>query len=52
MTSGLASARRFMHAIPQAKAGMPAGDFREWPEIDAWAEAIATELAPVPTLAV
>jgi menaquinone-dependent protoporphyrinogen oxidase len=43
---------RFMHAIPQAKAAMPAGDFREWPEIDAWAEAIATELSPVPTLAI
>lgn len=36
-----------MHAFPQAKAAMPAGDFREWPVIDAWAEAIAAELSPV-----
>lgn len=39
-----------MHAIPQARAAMPAGDFRDWPEIDAWAEAIAAELEATPAL--
>jgi hypothetical protein len=25
---------------------MPAGDFRDWPAIEAWAEGIARELQP------
>ena len=35
---------RLMHA---AKNAMPAGDFRDWPAIDAWADAIAAELRPL-----
>lgn len=42
---------RVMHAIPQARAAMPAGDFRDWAEIDAWAEAIAAELTGAPVSA-
>ena len=36
---------RVMHAIPQAREAMPAGDFRDFSEVDAWGEAIATELS-------
>jgi len=36
---------RVMHVIPQAREAMPAGDFRDWPEVDAWGEAIAAELS-------
>jgi menaquinone-dependent protoporphyrinogen oxidase len=38
-----------MHAIPQARAAMPAGDFRDWSEIEAWAEEIGDELQAVAT---
>ena len=31
---------------PSIKQGIPSGDFREWPVIDAWAEGIARELQP------
>jgi menaquinone-dependent protoporphyrinogen oxidase len=31
--------------MPAARAAMPAGDFRNWPVIDAWAAQIAAELA-------
>jgi menaquinone-dependent protoporphyrinogen oxidase len=42
-------AERFMKLLPAAREGIPAGDFRDWTEIDAWAHAIALELAsPVP----
>lgn len=34
--------------LPAARAAFPAGDFRDWPEIEAWADGIAHELAPVP----
>jgi hypothetical protein len=34
--------------LPAVKNVLPAGDFRPWPEIDAWAQEIASEiLAPV-----
>ncbi len=39
-------AERFMSLMPAAKAGLPAGDFRDWPAIDAWADGIARALAP------
>lgn len=40
-------AERFMSLMPaSARSSMPAGDFRDWPVIDAWADAIAAELAP------
>jgi menaquinone-dependent protoporphyrinogen oxidase len=35
---------RLMGLMPAAKAALPTGDFRDWPEIDAWAEEIATDL--------
>lgn len=37
-------AERFLRLMPAAKASFPSGDFRDWGEIDAWADAIATEL--------
>lgn len=38
---------RFMRLAPAARKALPAGDFRDWPAIDVWAEAIAHELQPV-----
>jgi menaquinone-dependent protoporphyrinogen oxidase len=38
-------AERFVASMPAAKAAMPGGDFRNWPEIDAWADQIAESLA-------
>ena len=35
---------RFVRHMPAAQAAMPAGDFRDWPAIDAWAAQIASEL--------
>ena len=40
-------AERFVSLMPAAKAALPRGDFRDWPAIDAWADAIAQELAGV-----
>ena len=37
-------AERFLSMMPAAKEGLPAGDFRDWPEIEAWAAGIAREL--------
>jgi menaquinone-dependent protoporphyrinogen oxidase len=37
-------AERFMSLMPAARAALPKGDFRDWPAIDAWADAIAHEL--------
>jgi menaquinone-dependent protoporphyrinogen oxidase len=43
-------AERLMGLMPAAKKSLPAGDFRSWPEIEAWAAAIARELGKtVPT---
>jgi menaquinone-dependent protoporphyrinogen oxidase len=33
-----------MHLAPAGKEAMPAGDFRDWPAIDAWAAEIAADL--------
>ena len=41
-------AERVMALMPATTHGLPYGDFRDWPEIDAWAVEIARELAPVP----
>jgi menaquinone-dependent protoporphyrinogen oxidase len=30
--------------MPAIRKAMPAGDFRDWPEIEAWAEGIVREL--------
>jgi menaquinone-dependent protoporphyrinogen oxidase len=35
---------RFVKMMPAAREALPAGDFRDWPEIDAWAVSIAREL--------
>lgn len=37
-------AERLMSLMPAAKEGLPQGDFRDWPEIEAWANGIAGEL--------
>jgi menaquinone-dependent protoporphyrinogen oxidase len=36
-------AERFMSFMPAAKKGLPAGDFRNWPEIEAWAGVIVDD---------
>jgi len=38
---------RLVALMPAARAAFPAGDFRDWAEIDRWADEIAAELAPV-----
>jgi menaquinone-dependent protoporphyrinogen oxidase len=38
-------AERFMALLPAAREGLPEGDFRDWPEIESWASAIAEDLA-------
>ena len=35
---------RFLRLMPKSRAAMPAGDFRDWPAIDAWAVEIASEI--------
>ncbi len=40
-------AERFVSIMPAAREALPAGDFRDWPEIDAWAAGIAAQLQPV-----
>lgn len=35
---------RFLGLMPKARAALPAGDFRDWDEIEAWAVTIASEL--------
>lgn len=41
---------RAIRALPAGRALLPEGDFRDWPEIDAWAAGIARDLAPTPAL--
>jgi menaquinone-dependent protoporphyrinogen oxidase len=38
---------RFMRVMPAARNALPAGDYRDWPAIETWAEGIARELQPV-----
>jgi menaquinone-dependent protoporphyrinogen oxidase len=38
---------KFMRVAPAVRDALPAGDFRDWPAIEAWAEEIARDLAPV-----
>ena len=47
--SGLAEGlmARFIRLVPEARRALPAGDFRDWPAIEAWAEQIGRELQPV-----
>jgi menaquinone-dependent protoporphyrinogen oxidase len=45
-------AERLMRHMPaSAREAMPAGDFRDWPAIDAWADGIAAELTAPPVAA-
>ena len=37
--------QRLLRMMPAARDALPAGDFRDWAEIEAWAEDIATHLA-------
>jgi menaquinone-dependent protoporphyrinogen oxidase len=37
-------AERFVSMVPAAREGLPEGDFRDWPEIEAWATEIARDL--------
>lgn len=39
---------RVTRMMPATRAAVPVGDFRDWPEIEAWADTIADELARVP----
>jgi hypothetical protein len=32
--------------LPALRAGLPDADFRDWPNIEAWADEIAAELSP------
>lgn len=48
-------AERVVSLMPAARTSMPAGDFRDWAAIDAWADEIArglTRLAPEPLVPV
>jgi menaquinone-dependent protoporphyrinogen oxidase len=40
---------RAMRMLPAGRALFPKGDFRDWPDIDAWAAGIAEELTAEPT---
>ncbi len=44
----LTFAERSLRKLPAARAALPDGDFRDWPEIDDWAAGIARELATAP----
>ena len=44
----LTFAERSLRKLPAARAALPGGDFRDWPEIDDWAAGIARELATAP----
>jgi menaquinone-dependent protoporphyrinogen oxidase len=46
-SSPIGLGERFTRIMPAARDALPAGDFRDWPEIDAWAGRIADELIPV-----
>ena len=41
-------AERLTRMMPAARDALPAGDFRDWPEIEAWAASIADQLTAVP----
>ena len=51
VSSKLEFAHRMIRKLPAARAALPDGDFRDWKDIEVWAEGIAHELAPEPTAA-
>ena len=40
--------KSFMRVIPAVRDVLPAGDYRDWPAIEAWAQEIASELRQAP----
>jgi len=46
--SALGFSERIVRRMPAVRALLPEGDFRDWKAIEAWAQSIAQELAPVP----
>ena len=44
----LGLAERLMSHMPATREVLPEGDFRDWPEIEAWAGEIARDLVSVP----
>ena len=42
--------KSFMRVIPAIRDVLPAGDYREWPAIEAWAQEIASEVRRATTL--
>ncbi len=42
------TAEKVMSLFPPARHALPAGDFRDWPGIETWAQGIADELERVP----
>lgn len=44
----LGFSHRLIRSMPAGRALLPEGDFRDWAEIEVWAERIAAELTPVP----
>lgn len=42
-------AERLFQLMPVPKESLPAGDFRDWPAIEAWADGIAASLGATPT---
>ena len=43
---------RILRMMPAARAALPAGDFRDWPDVETWADSIARELTPMPVGAI
>ena len=43
---GLGLCERLIRRLPSGRTLLPAGDFRDWPVIESWADAIARELSP------
>jgi menaquinone-dependent protoporphyrinogen oxidase len=41
----LSTAQRLLRRLPAGRSLLPEGDFRDWPEVDAWADEIAEQLA-------
>ena len=41
----------FLRMMPGARSALPAGDFRDWDEIESWADTIHHELARMPDVA-
>jgi len=44
----LSLAQKLLRATPAGRALMPEGDFRDWADIEAWAEGIARQLSRMP----